>query len=337
VIDSGVDARHIQLQGHVIDGWDAFSPSGKGQEDCVGHGTAVASLIAAQPQPGVAFRGLAPGVKILPIRASERVGGDPNARGTETDIAHGIREAVRRGARVINLSLVTTADRADVRAAVADALAHNVVVVAAAGNSHDPRRDVDPISYPAAYDGVIGVGAIGQDGTRLPGSQVGSYVDLMAPGGQVQAAIPGTGHQIFDGTSMATPLVSATAALIIQKYGPNTTVQQVTARLTASTDPAPAAPGSPAYGAGVLNPYRAVTSLVADAPPRALPALPAPTRDPAARSAARATARARMVAWSLAAAIGVLAVVVVLLAVIVPRGRARGWRAGTAGRPVDVR
>jgi membrane-anchored mycosin MYCP len=65
----------VQLQGRVLDGWDVFSPGGKGQEDCIGHGTAVASLIAAQPQPGVAFRGLAPAVKILPIRASERVSG----------------------------------------------------------------------------------------------------------------------------------------------------------------------------------------------------------------------------------------------------------------------
>jgi type VII secretion-associated serine protease mycosin len=333
VIDSGVDPGHAQLRGRVLDGWDAFSPTGNGQEDCVGHGTAVASLIAAQPQPGVEFRGLAPGVKILPIRASERVNRDTAARGTETDLAHGIREAVRRHAKVINMSLVTSEDRADVRAAVADAVAHDVVLVAAAGNGHDAGRATDPPSYPAAYDGVIGVGAIGEDGIRLPGSQVGDYVDVVAPGGQMRAAAPGGGYRLFDGTSMATPLVSATAALLIQKYGPNTTVRQITERLTANADPAPGAPGSAEYGAGVLDPYRAVTGLVAGAGPRALPRPPPPTRDPAAEASARAAAHTRVVALSLTAALGVLAVVVVILAVVVPRGRARGWRPGTARRP----
>jgi membrane-anchored mycosin MYCP len=331
VVDSGVDPRHVQLRGRLLDGWDAFSPGGRGQEDCIGHGTGVASLIAAQPQPDVAFRGLAPGVKILPIRASERVSGDREARGTEADLAHGIREAVRLHANVINLSLVTTQDRPEVRAAVAEALANNVVLVAAVGNSHDQGRDTDPPSYPAAYDGVIGVGAIGEDGTRLAGSQVGGYVDLVAPGGRVQAAVPGGGYQVMDGTSMAAPLVSATAALIIQRYGAKTTVKEVATRLAANTDPAPAEPGSPAYGAGVLNPYLAVTGLVADAAPRPPAELPAASRNPAAQAAARASARTRVAALSLSAALAILAVIVVGLAVVVPRGRARRWRPGIAG------
>jgi type VII secretion-associated serine protease mycosin len=328
VIDSGVDAGHPQLRGSVMPGWDAFDRSGNGQEDCVGHGTAVASLIAAQPIPGTPFRGLAPGVKILPVRASEHLDGDGSGRGTPTDLAHAIDEAVTRGARVINLSLVLAEDRPEVRRAIADALARDVVVVAAVGNAHDPNGDKDPTPYPAAYKGVIGVGAIDENGGRYARSQTGDYVSLVAPGHQIQVALPGDGYQLFEGTSMAAPFVSAAAALVIQKFGPTISARQVAARLTATADPAPGPPGSPDYGQGVLNPYRAVSDVLAENLPAKLPPLPQVRRDPTAEAAAAAAAHRRTVALSLAGGVGALAVLVVLVAVVVPRGRQRGWRPG---------
>jgi type VII secretion-associated serine protease mycosin len=330
VIDSGVDASNPQLRGHVPAGWDAFG-SGDGLEDCVGHGTAVASLIAAQPISSSPFRGLAPGVTILPIRASEHVGANDSARGTPDDLARGITTAVGRGAKVINLSLVLTEDRPEVRAAIAAAIARNVVIVAAVGNGHDPARATDPTPYPAAYDGVIGVGAIDENNLRYAQSQVGPYVDLMAPGSQIQVAAPGHGYQIMDGTSMAAPFVSAAAALVISEYGPNISARQVAARLIATADPPPGQPGRREYGQGVLNPYRAVTDLVADRAPRKLPALPQVQRDPRAEAAAAAAvAHRRTVALLLAGLITVLAGFVVLVATVLPRGRRRGWRPGTA-------
>lgn len=331
VIDSGVDARHPQLRGRVLPGWDAFDKAGNGQEDCVGHGTEVASLIAAQPVAGTPFRGLAPGVKILPIRATEHVEAGDSGRGGPAELAQAIDQAVQRGARVINLSLVLAEDRPEVHRAIDNALAHGVVVVAAVGNAHNQNGGKDPTPYPAAYKGVIGVGAIDETGVRLSESQVGSYVSLVAPGHDIQAALPGHGYQLVEGTSMAAPFVSAAAALVIQKYGPAISAREVAARLIATADPAPGRPGSQEYGQGVVNPYRAVTGLVAAGAPEKVPPLPQVERDAAAEAAAAAAlSHRRTVALWLVGGVGAVAVLVVALAVVVPRGRARGWRPGAA-------
>ncbi|NJC72330.1 S8 family serine peptidase [Planosporangium thailandense] len=331
VIDSGVDAHHPQLRGQVLTGWDAFEKTGNGQEDCVGHGTEVASLIAARRIPGTPFQGLAPGVKILPIRANEHTEGNDSGRGTPAELAQAIDQAVQRHARVINLSLVLTEDNPDVHRAIDNALANNVVVVAAVGNAHGQNGGKDPTPYPAAYKGVIGVGAIDETGVRLAQSQVGSYVSLVAPGHDIQAALPGGGYQMFEGTSMATPFVSAAAAIVIQKYGRTITPRQVAARLMATADPAPGPPGSPEYGQGVLNPYRAATGVLATGAQQQASPLPGIERDPAAEAAAAASlTRRRTVALWLVGGVATVAALVVALAVVVPRGRARGWRPGPA-------
>jgi type VII secretion-associated serine protease mycosin len=330
VIDSGVDPDHPQMRGHVLAGADFIDPQGDGRQDCIGHGTAVASLIVAQPIANIPFRGLAPGASIMSIRVSEQENTQEGVSGRvppqpEQSFASAIRLAVDRGARVINLSVVLGNDDAGVRAATAYAISHNVVVVAAVGNSHDQG---DPTPYPAAYDGVVGVGAITPDGVRLDKSQVGKYVDIVAPGSEIAVAIPPRGYQFFQGTSVATPFVSATAALVLQ-YHPELSAREVTARILATADPAPGGPGSKEYGYGVLNPYRALTEgISSESPNRPAPVLPV-ARDPRATPAAAAAGRTRTVAVALAVGIGGLALLVVLVASVVPRGRRRGWRPGT--------
>lgn len=336
VVDSGVAANQPQLKGHVEPGWDAFGAT-NGQEDCIGHGTAVASLIAAQATARSPFRGLAPGATILPLRATERTEDNPTARGNAASVADAINQAVRHNPqpRVINLSLALTDDQTEVRAAVANAVAHNIVVVAAVGNGHDDAGDTapdgsralraDPPSYPAAYPDVIGVGAIDQNGARYPKSLVNSYVNLVAPGARVQAAVPGGGYALFDGTSLAAPLVAATAALIIQHEGPNITAAEVARRLIATADPAP---GSRlAYGSGIVNPYRAVTEVVSDESPHPLGAALPP---PAGAGAAAATrAQTRRIAVPVAAGLALCLLVLVLTITVATHGRERGWRPGS--------
>ncbi|MGR6316744.1 type VII secretion-associated serine protease mycosin [Micromonospora soli] len=325
VIDSGVDRRHPQLAGRVLAGADFLDPGGDGTRDCAGHGTFVASIIAAPPRPGVAFRGLAPDARILPVRVSEQqvVAGRESGRTVgAADFARAIRWAVDHDADVLNLSVVLYADNPAVRAAVAYAARRDVVVVAAAGNLHDSG---DPRPYPAAYDGVLGVGAIGADGNRSAFSQTGPYVDLVAPGSDVLMAAPGQGHQRAEGTSYATPFVAATAALLRQ-YRPELSAAEVARRIVAGADPAPGR--ADGYGAGVLNPYRAVTESPATAagqPPRGA-ALAVDRPDPAelARQARRATARHR--ALLVAGATAAAAVLVALLATVLPRGARRRWR-----------
>ncbi|MFI5839616.1 type VII secretion-associated serine protease mycosin [Catenuloplanes sp. NPDC051500] len=332
VIDSGVDPTHPQLAGHVLPGADFLDPGGEGIHDCVGHGTAVASLIAAAPADGVAFHGLAPGARILPVRVSEQqiVDGAQTGRTVPPDrFAAAVRWAVDNGADVLNLSVVLYGDDPAVRAAISYASAKDVVVVAAAGNQHggsDPPRPADPVPYPAAYAGVLGVGAITEDGQAADYSQAGAYVDLVAPGAHVLTARPGGGHAYADGTSYAAPFGAATAALVRQR-SPELTATEVIERIIATTDPAPGGPSSDAYGYGVLNPFRAVSDAV-PAPrstrpgPAAAPAIPAAQ---AAAAAARNDSTPR--ALTLAAA-GLAAVVLTLtLAVVLPRARRRRWRA----------
>ncbi|WP_319459749.1 type VII secretion-associated serine protease mycosin [Micromonospora sp. RTP1Z1] len=325
VVDSGVDRRHPQLAGRVLDGADFLDPGGDGTRDCAGHGTGVASIIAASPRAGVAFRGLAPGARILPVRVSEQQVVDGRESGRTVgaaDFARAIRWAVDHDADVLNLSVVLYADSPAVRSAIAYVVHRDVVVVAAVGNLHDSG---DPRPYPAAYDGVLGVGAIGADGARSSFSQTGPYVDLVAPGGDVLMAAPGQGHHRAEGTSYAAPFVAATAALLRQ-YRPELTATEVARRIVDSTDPAPGRDDG--YGTGVLNPYRAVTETsgsAADRPGRTA-TLPVDRTDPAAAAHRARRAAARHRALLVAGAAGATATLVVLLAVVLPRGSRRRWR-----------
>jgi type VII secretion-associated serine protease mycosin len=291
VVDSGVDSDHAQLRqrGAVLRGED-FHLIGElpGNFDCDSHGTAVASLIAARAVPRVGFAGLAPGATILPVRVSDR--GYTEGGGVElidpAVLARGIWYAVDNGADVLNLSLAGAGDDPLIRDAVAHAVEKDVLVVAAAGNDQDGTAH--RVAYPAGYDGVLGVGAVDEGGQRLTGSQIGPQVDLVAPGGGVLAATRAGGHRYWQGTSFAAPFVAATAALVRSAW-PDLTARQVADRLIATATPAPGGRGSAAYGAGVVNPYRAVTDgLVAGpaaavAPLRPDPPVPAPQPLPAVR------------------------------------------------------
>jgi type VII secretion-associated serine protease mycosin len=343
VIDSGVDSSHPQLRGHVSAGQDFLDAGGDGRQDCVGHGTAVASVIVAQTTSGVGLRGLARGASILPIRVSEQVTDQGGVSGRAAAnpsqaFATAIRYAADHDARVINISLVLADDDPAVRAATEYALSKNVVVVAAVGNGHpqsgagqagtagqQSTGQPDPTPYPAGYAGVIGVGGIDQSGTRFGTSQVGDYVDIVAPGSQVTVAVPADGYQLYDGTSVATPFVSAAAALVMQ-YHPELSAREVTARILATADPAPGRRAE--YGRGTLNPYRALTESVAANRPKELDPVPPPRVDPAAARTEAAAARTRTVAVLLAAGMAALALLVVIIATVVPRGRRRGWRPG---------
>lgn len=332
VLDSGVDKDHPQLRGRVIAGQDKLPGGGTdGRQDCVGHGTGVASVIAAKPVAGVEFRGIAPGVQILPLRVSEQLGGQENSKNARQadvkDMAAAIRYAVTEKARVINLSLSysdTAANKLDeLHDAIREAIAKDVVVIAAVGNG---KQKGNPTPYPASWDGVLGVGAIDEAGQRLQASQTGPYVDLVAPGDQVTVARPTRGHGKESGTSFAAPMVAATAALIRQAY-PKLTESQVRRRLLATADPAPGGRHSDDYGVGILNPVRAVTDVL-DGAPRVTPAALAPRPvDPAAEAAADRAAQQRSQALWLAGLGVILAGLVLALAVALPNGIRRRWRA----------
>jgi len=330
VIDSGVDDTHPQLRGRVTAGDDFLKDNPDGRQDCVGHGTGVASIIAAAPADGVPFHGLAPRATVVPVRISEQEqinGKIVGRRGTSRDFADAIDFASdpdRGDAQVINLSLVMTAPDDQVRAAVARAIERGVVVVAAVGNEGEPdKANLTP--YPASYPGVIGVGAIGPDGLRAPYSQHGSYVDVMAAGDKITVAALDSGLTTGNGTSYATPFVAATAALIRQRF-PQLTPAQVAHRIIATADPAPGGRHSDEYGFGLLNPYRALTETLGPDVPASPAAVAMPTADPATVALLARREHSQQMAL-LTAAIGAgVVVAVVLLVAAVRRGRRRGWQ-----------
>ncbi|MGA8852488.1 MAG: S8 family serine peptidase [Aeromicrobium sp.] len=222
VVDTGVKIDHVDLKGRVMKGRDFVDPGTKAT-DQNGHGTHVAGAIAAAAGNGKYVTGVAPAATIVPVRVLNSRG----SGGTD-DVAAGIMWAADQRVNVINLSL-TAPPTTDVEAAVAWALRQNIVVVAAAGNAGCPQVGSNLPTYPAAYPGVIGVGAVDRDGSPASFSSCGDWVDVMAPGVSITSLsvrdpkIAGCTSKRYwcslSGTSMAAPMVSAAAALRIARTG----------------------------------------------------------------------------------------------------------------------
>ena len=317
VIDSGVDANP-QFGSRVTIGPDLSGvvtgiPAGA---DCVGHGTAVASIIAAAAQHGVTFTGVAPRARILSIKVtnSEAIPGGVTATA--------IRDAVDLGASVINLSLADVNTPA-LQSAVQFAQAHNVVLVAAAGN--DGNGGKGPF-YPAAYPGVLSVGAVARDGSLASFSDTHTPVTVTAPGEDVASAYPGAYPDAYsledNGTSFATAFVSGVAALV-RAYHPDLSAAQVVSRIAATADGA-AGPGT---GSGLVNPVQAVTAVLPETgagPPASV------ARHVLVTRVAPPDTRPRTVAMAITAGAFGLVLVVLIAVTVIPAGRRRGWRADGA-------
>jgi type VII secretion-associated serine protease mycosin len=312
VIDTGVDARIPQLAGHVLPGLDVVDGGGTADTDCNGHGTMVAGIIAGQPAATDAFVGVAPGATILPIRQST---GAADGKGSAEVLAQSLRTAADQGAQVINVSLVTTVSNPDLQAAVAYAETKGAVIVAAAGND---AQQGDPVTYPAAYPGVIAVASIDSNQQHSSFSESGSFIGVAAPGGQVDSLYPGGPGQVQDsGTSFAAPFVAAVAALV-RSYHPNLTETQVVHRILATADHPGTQVPDPELGYGVVDPDPAVSALLPEEGAAAtapgggsLSVLPA-------EHLAHAAGRGPLLAATGAVT---LAVLVLLVGLVVPRAR----------------
>ena len=251
VVDTGI-LPHPDLDGRVLPGYDFISDEGVARDGDVRdpnprdegdwapecgfptsswHGLFVAGQIAANTNNGIGVAGIANNVNILPVRVLGRCGG------TNEDVAAGIMwasgvfiggvPANKTPAKVINLSLggFGPCDQT-MQEAVDDALAHGAVIVAAAGNSFENVRDFSP----ANCSGVITVGAHGPRGGLASYSNYGPRIDLTAPGGDLPftdliVGLSNNGttaprdpdYTYYRGTSMAAPMVSGVAALLLAR------------------------------------------------------------------------------------------------------------------------
>ncbi|WSA06764.1 S8 family serine peptidase [Micromonospora sp. NBC_01813] len=278
VIDSGVDATHVDLAGQVLPGIDFVEGdpdgdhaddgvgdddgeggTGDGRSDPVGHGTTVAGLIAGRGDDDSGVLGLAPDAKILPIRVLD----EDNRYDDAIIVAKAVRWAVDNGAQVINLSLGGSGDSPALAAALDYAFASDVVVVACTGNVS--ATGTSQVWYPAREPGVIAVAGLDRDEEALwNGSITGPETVLTAPATGLVGARPG-GYWRVQGTSFAAPLVAATAALIRAKW-PQMSAGSVVSRLIETAEDLGPPGRDNRYGFGLVDPVAALTAGVDPVP-----------------------------------------------------------------------
>lgn len=253
IVDTGVDPAHPEFAGRLLSGYDFVNEDSDPRDD-KGHGTHVAGIAAAGINNGIGIAGIAGRSKILPVKVLNQDGS-----GWWSDVAAGVTWAVDQGAKVINMSLAGAYGSSSLLDALNYAVAHNVLVVASAGNDN-----TDQLLYPASYDQVLAVGATTSTGVRWSLSNYGPNVDVMAPGSSIYSSVwsasAGSTYGFMSGTSMAAPHVAGVAALLFS-LNPNLSVAEVKqAILRTAADMG--APGvDPLHGYGLINARAAVDSV----------------------------------------------------------------------------
>jgi subtilisin family serine protease len=255
-IDTGVNAVP-DLEGALVPGWD-FVENDDQPQDTQGHGTQVASVIAARGNNGIGMAGHCWQCRIMPVRVT--AGGSV----TPEQIAAGVTWAVEHGARIIDISLTHPGQpNSTEREAVRYAIDRGVLVVASAGNNGN-----EVPQYPAAYPGVLAVGATDDSDALYFWSARGPWVSLTAPGCHLVLSLtfpPGT----LCGTSFTPAAVAGVAGLILSR-NPSLTVQQVGGALLTT------AHSVPGVSAGRIDAYAAFEAL--GLLPKAEPVKPPPVR-----------------------------------------------------------
>ena len=259
IIDSGVAADNPDIAPQVADRVN-FSDKTivvPDDYDRYGHGTHVAGIVAAIANNSTGVAGVCPACSILDVKVLNDSGS-----GSSSAIAKGIDWAAGHGAKVINMSLGQRVSSRTLEAAVNNAWNQGVVIVAAAGNTGTQAQ-----MYPGAYSNVIAVAATDNNDAKASFSTYGRWVDVAAPGVSVYSTFPNhpfalqtqygssEGYDILSGTSMASPVVAATAALTWSTFAGSSNTS-VRAKVESSADPIS---GTGSYWAhGRVNACRAV-------------------------------------------------------------------------------
>ncbi|MFD4740164.1 S8 family serine peptidase (plasmid) [Streptomyces virginiae] len=283
VIDSGV--KDVPgLEGRVLPGVSFMEPpvdhpdqKYPPHDDFDGHGTTMTAAIVGDGSAG-GPQGLAPGAKVLPIRTSI---GTPMAFAVGGEAAKGVRYAADHGAKIVNLSIGDWYSMDKIRSAVEYAQSKGVLVFVAMGNEGEGNNAANPW---AMLPGVLGVGAVDENGDPLPSSSHGQDTDLSQMGGKVLVRCKKNSDWCVQdgGTSVATALASASAALVWSAH-PDWTANQV-ARVLIQTAGAPrdGVKRNDYVGYGIARPSQVLLNHAGDpgAPDVDPLAAPAPAKTP---------------------------------------------------------
>ncbi len=246
IVDSGVDYNHPDIApNYCVGGYDFINNDADPVDDN-GHGTHVAGIAAGVTNNGLGIAGISQSCIM-----AEKVLGSTGS-GSYSAVANGITHAANNGARVISMSLGGRSSSDTLKAAVNYAWNKGVLIVAAAGNDNSGK-----ISYPAAYSNVIAVSALDNGDRFAYYSNHGSKIELAAPGTNIYSTLKDGGYGYMDGTSMATPFVSGTAALVLSKNN-SLTNQQVKNILDTTAVDLGRHGKDPYYGYGKVNAYGAL-------------------------------------------------------------------------------
>ncbi|MFJ7726655.1 S8 family peptidase [Neobacillus sp. NPDC097160] len=211
ILDTGCEVSHIDLKDRIIGGRN-FTKDDRGDQtifrDYNGHGTHVAGTMAATAnETGVV--GVAPEANLFIIKVLDKHGS-----GQYEWIINGIYYAIEQKVDIISMSLGGSEDVPELHEAIKKAVANGILVVCAAGNEGDGRDSTEELSYPAAYNEVISVGAIDLNRRISDFSNSNKEVDVVAPGENIVSTFLNGKYAKLSGTSMATPHVSGALALI---------------------------------------------------------------------------------------------------------------------------
>lgn len=253
VIDTGIDYTHPDLSLNYKGGYNFISNTSDPMDDN-NHGTHIAGTIAALDND-IGVIGVAPEAYLYAAKVLDSIGS-----GYISDVIAGIQWSVNNYMRIANMSLGSRVPNRSLKNACDNAYNQGLLIVAAAGNSGNSSGTGNNIDYPARYDSVIAVAATDINDKRATFSSTGPAVELSAPGVNINSTLRNNRYGTASGTSMATPHVTGTAALILA-YNPSLTNIQTRVRMQITTIDLGISGKDNLYGYGLVNATKAVLAL----------------------------------------------------------------------------